>query len=141
MAKTYSPKKVVVTVKGIPLGGYTDGTFVEVDYTSDAFTIVTGADGESTFVENADVSGTITITLKASSDSNDILSSLHNQDRADLSGVFPVFIKDTTGRDTFVAAEGRIMKMATGTKSNDLDDRTWVIGCLKIDSFVGGTNS
>jgi hypothetical protein len=140
MAKTYSPKRVAVSVAGIPVTGFADGTFISADYTNDAFTIVTGADGESTFVENADQSGTIEITLKESSDSNDVFSALHATDRADLNGIVPIFIKDTNGRDTFLAAEARIMKQATGEKGNDLSDRTWVFGCLKLEMFAGGNN-
>ena len=60
---TYSPKDVLVVVGVVPITGYADGSFVEVDYNEEAYKLVIGADGEATRVKNANESGKITIKL------------------------------------------------------------------------------
>ena len=51
---TYDPKRVIITFGGTPIGGYADGTFVDIAASSEAFTRKVGADGEVTRSKSAD---------------------------------------------------------------------------------------
>ena len=138
---TYAPKKVVVTIAGVDMTGYADGTFVEVEHTSDRFTTAVGADGEVTRVASSDNSGTITLTLQQSSSSNDILSALAEADRTSLSGKFPIQVKDTNGASIHVASTAWFQKVAPAAFAGDISDRAWVIACADLESLPGGNNS
>ena len=72
--RTYDPKQVVISIGGVPISGYADGTFLLIDRDENAFTKVTGADGTSTRVKSNNRAGSMTLTLKQSSPSNDVLS-------------------------------------------------------------------
>lgn len=40
--RTYDPKQVIITVGGIPMSGFADGTFLTVDRDDDQWAKVTG---------------------------------------------------------------------------------------------------
>ncbi len=135
---TYSSEEVVVTAGGTDLRGYGDTDFVNIEYNEDSVRPIEGADNEVTWSVNASTLATVTITLMASSPSNDVLSALHITDRATKVGTFPVFVKDTLGRDLFISSAARIVKFPAVTKSKDVGTREWVLSCADCQLFVGG---
>lgn len=138
MATTYSSKEVSILAGVAEIKGYGDGDFVSIEMMEDAFTEISGADGEVTWSENPSTLATVTITLMASSASNDALSTLHITDRATRAGTFPLFIKDNSGRDLFVSDAARIKKFANITKGKEVGTREWTITCANSQFFVGG---
>ena len=138
MATTYSSKEVSILAGSAEIKGYGDGDFVSVEMVEDAFTPISGADGEVTWSMNPSTLSTVTITLMASSASNDALSILHTTDRATGLATFPLFIKDNSGRDLFTSDAARIIKMATVTKGKEVGTREWTISCANSQMFVGG---
>jgi hypothetical protein len=66
---TYDPKKVIITLGGVPIGGYADG-FVQIDPNSETWTKKVGADGEVARALSNDNTHTIQITLMQTSLSN-----------------------------------------------------------------------
>jgi hypothetical protein len=137
MAKTYNPKNHAVTVMGYPMSGFGD-TFISVAYNADAFTTVIGADGEVSRVQSSDMSGEITLTLKQTSASNDVLSDLAIADRLLGLTTGPVFIKDIGGTTVVMASEAWIKKMPDLELGKDGSEREWVLSCGNIQMFVGG---
>lgn len=69
MANSYDPKKVNVIVNGVFIVGFMDGTFVNAEKNADNITPHIGAQGDVTYSENANQTGTITLTLKQDSTS------------------------------------------------------------------------
>lgn len=136
--KTYSPKDVSVIVAGTIISGFAEDTFVSIERDSDAFTKVVGADGEVSRTASADLSGTITITLLATSASNDILSALAIADQLTLSGEFPVLIKDEFGNSIHTAPSAWIMKQAAKEYGAEIGETEWVLQCSELIEFVGG---
>jgi hypothetical protein len=67
VAQTYDPKKVSVIVDGVIVTGYMDGSFVKCAKNADNVLPHIGADGGVTYTENADNTGTITLTIKQNS--------------------------------------------------------------------------
>jgi len=138
--RTYDPKAVSISANGIPIGGFADGTFVEIERSEDMFTKVVGADGETSRSKTNDRSGMITITLAQTSLSNDILSGLAYLDEVSNTGVFPVLVKDNEGNAIFFSEQAWIKKVAPASFSKGIENREWVIECADLDPFPGGTS-
>lgn len=136
--KTYDPSDVLGTLAGIIFSGYADGTFLSVDKAEDTFSTSIGATGFPTRVRNRNESGTVTITLQASSRINDQLSLLHNLDLLSNAGKGPLLIKDAEGTTLVAAEDAWIKKIPTVEYAKDMPVRVWVIDCPKLVMFVGG---
>lgn len=140
-AKTYSPKKVSVTIAGLIATGYAEGTFIQIERAADTFTKVVGSDGEVGRVHSADHSGKITLTLQQTSEFNDVLSALQQADELTLSGKFPIAVKDNNGTSLYVSGDAWIMKPANSEYSNTMSTREWVIEFADYETFFAGGNS
>jgi len=135
---TIDPAMVVTTVgKGI-VGGFADGTFINVEYTADFFSKVTGSDGLTTRIKQNDFSGTITLTLKQSSLSNDFLMSLVILDRQANAGIVPVSIKDLLGTTKMVTGFAWVRKPPASVYSKNVENREWILDCATLRMYVGG---
>jgi hypothetical protein len=136
---TYNSKQVSILVNlSTEIKNYGDGDFVSIEMVEDAFTPISSSDGHTTWSMNPSTLATVTITLMASSPSNDALSALHIADRVTGLGVFPLTVKDNSGRDLFASDAARIIKMATITKGKEIGTREWTISCANSTMFVGG---
>ncbi len=137
---TYSPEDVSLSIGGSLINGFSEGTFITVEREEDAFTKVVGSDGIVTRSKNANKSGTVTLTLKGSSPSNDILSALASKDEIDGSGVSAVIVKDNSGT-TVCAGKGWIRKKAAAEFAKEISDREWTFDIGKLEHFVGGNTA
>lgn len=137
--RDYDAKKVSVIIGVQALGGFADGTFVEVDADEDAYTKKVGADGEVTRSKSNNYAGKITVTLDQTSPSNAYLSGLAVADRINGLGVVPVLIKDNNSGTTLFASEaGWVMKVPKAGYGKKSEDRAWVIDCAQLVEFIGG---
>lgn len=141
MTKTYDPKKVIVIFGGSEIHGFSDDSIVEIEGKGDGITSVTGCDGEVTRNIDPNRQYTVTINLKQSSDSNDVLSAAYDYDRATGNGMKPLAIKDLTGRTKFFAEKAWVTKHPTNAKGKESDTNEWVLETGPVDDyFVGGNN-
>jgi hypothetical protein len=138
MVKTYDPGRVVISFAGRLIGGYADGTFVAAERSEAAFGLVIGAGGEGCRVRSRNKSGKVTITLMASSLSNDVLSAIAAADELLGTGQGPLFIKDLNGTTLVAAASAWIEKMPNIEHGKELANREWVIACEAIELYAGG---
>jgi hypothetical protein len=139
--KTYDPKKIVVIVGGAIITGFADGAFVRVERNNDTFSIASGSDGEVTRVKSNDKTGRITLTLQASSDSNDILSGFTALDELANAGVVPVLIKDVLGTSLATAARAWVVKPPAAEFGKEVGTREWVLETDELVWFVGGNSA
>jgi Protein of unknown function (DUF3277) len=137
--KTYSPEKVIVNVAGTNIHGFAEDSIVSVVRNVDAFSTKVGADGEVGRSHNPDRTGTITITLKSDSDSNDFLSALAIADDVSLAGVFPILVEDANGTSLHSCDAAWIQKSADAEYNREMSEREWVIYCSQLNHFVGGS--
>lgn len=137
---SYDPKQVNVIVGGAPIGGYADGNFVEITFEEEQFKKVTGADGLTSRAKTNNHSGSISITLQATSSSNDVLSLLWNADRRTNGGVVPILVKDSSGRTLAAAAHAWIKKLPDVAFGKEISERTWEFDCAELEIFVGGNS-
>ena len=135
--RTYDPSQVIVTVNSIPISGFTEGTFVEIAREEQSFTKVVGADGLVTRAKTNNYSGSLTITLKQSSPSNDVLSGLITLDELTNAGIFTVLVKDLSGNSVYFSAQAWIRQWPTSTFAREVTDREWILDLANINLFVG----
>lgn len=135
---TYDPKSVIITIGGVPISGYADGTFLEIVADTQQFTKVIGADGYTTRVKSNNYGALATLTISQSSPSNDVLSGFLALDRASNAGIVPVLIKDLSGSTIFFAGTGWIRQFPDVTFGNEINNRAWQIDLAEADIFVGG---
>lgn len=138
-AKVYNPKEVTIIFGPVIVTGFADGTFLSVDFNEDAFTLQVGTDGEGTRSKSNNDSATIAFTLMQSSDSNDLLSALHNIDKNTPSGdgIVPLLIKDLQGSSLYTAETAWIRKAPTSEFAREAGPREWTIETDKLVAFVG----
>lgn len=138
MAKTYNPKRYVISFGGHTLTGFADGTFVSVQKAADDFTKVVGADGEVARSASADESATVTLTLLQTSRSNDVLSAFRREDKLTNLGKKPLLIKDLNGTTVASAAEAWIARGPNIENAKEISPRVWVIDCSHLFEHIGG---
>lgn len=136
--RTFDPKSVIVTIGGVPMSGYADGTFLEITADNQQWTKVIGADGFTTRVKSNDYGGVMTLTLSQSSPSNDVLSALLNVDKLSNAGVVPILIKDLSGTTVMFSASGWIQQFPDVTFGNEINNRAWILDLADMDILVGG---
>lgn len=141
-ARTYNSSRVLVVVGGIPLTGLAEDTFVEITPAAARVTASVGADGEIARSINPNRMHTVTITLQATSASNDALSGLAFVDEStDGGGVFPILIQDLSGRTMFAASQAWISSLPSITFGAEAGEREWTITTGRPSAFMIGGNS
>lgn len=139
--RTFDPKGVLASFANIPISGYADGTFIEVERAEDAYMLTIGAWGEGARARNYNRSGTITFTLLQTSPINDLLSAAALKDELTGAGIGALFIKDIGGATLVSADNAWIKKVPTVSVGKEVETREWVIECESMNIFVGGTNN
>ena len=138
---TYDPAKVTINFGGVPISGYTDGEFATVSSTSDQWTTQVGADGEVSRSKSNDYTDEITLTLKASSQSNLYMSTVFEADRTANTGKLPFSIIDLSGTTLLGWDSAWIAKVADVGFSKENGERAWTIRTgQRIVSVIGGNN-
>ncbi len=136
--RTYAPKRVQVIYGADILTGFMDGTFIEVDKTSDDFTPHVGADGEGARVQSADESGSVTLTLMQTSASNDLLQAARDADKQTSQGTKSLMVKDGSGTTLILAPEAWIRKLPKVGMAGEKGSRVWVFDSTDLQVKVGG---
>jgi hypothetical protein len=137
--RTYDPSQVVVSVNGIPVSGFADGTGVKVSRSNNLYEKVNGMDGHTSRSKSMDRSGEISITLAQTSPSNTVFSTLAMLDETSNAGVCIVAITDLSGSSQYATASAWIRKPADAEFGKTISNREWVFECVALSMFSGGT--
>jgi len=132
--KVWSPAKTNVNWGGtFTFKGFAEGTFITSSRNTDNTRQVVGAHGDVALTLNADRTGTVTVTLLQTSETNRILASIQAaQDetgelyRADLT------ISDQSGSNLVDAQACHIMTTPENALSDDQTSKTWVFYSEKL---------
>lgn len=138
MLATYDPKQVDFSFGPVIVTGYADGSFLTAARDNPMFTSGTGSDGSGYRAKSNDTSGTVTCTLLQVSPSNDELSTIALADESAGEGVFPLFVKDGSGRTLCEADAAWIEKFPDATFERDQSNRVWVFKTTNLRIFIGG---
>lgn len=135
---TYDPSLNVFSFAGLNITGYAPATYISVERNEDAFTLVVGASGEATRSHNRNRSGTVTLTLMASSQSNDALTAIALADEIGGTGVSVLFLKEANGTTLVSASNAWVKKMPVVDRAKEAGTVEWVFECEDLNIFVGG---
>ena len=127
LVMTYDPKKVILTLGGVPIGGYTDGTFVNVEGDADTWTRKVGADGEVNRALSNNHTHTITITLLQTSLTNKYMKTVYNADRKTGLGMLPFTFTDLNDGETKFWPQAWVSKEPAKGRAKETTDTEWVI--------------
>ena len=129
-----------MVLSGIPISGLADGTFVSVVFNEDAYALTIGSDGEGTRSKTNNRSGRVTFTLMQSSESNDLLSALHNLDlnTPNGDGIGPLLVKDNSGRTLVTAASAWVVKHPDAEFGREAATREWIVETEELLAQHGG---
>jgi hypothetical protein len=137
---TYDPKKVLVSLGGLNIHGFSEDSIITISPMGDGITSVVGCDGQVVRTLSPDRRHEVTIPLQQSSSSNDELSIIHARDRSKGDGILPLLVKDLSGRTTFFASQAWITKHPEVNRTNDASggNTEWVLNTADGTLFVGG---
>lgn len=103
---SYDPKKTSLILDGTFIVGFMDGTFISVEKNEDNVIPHVGAQGDVTYTENADGTGTITFTVKQNSSSLPTIQSISKEKR----NIAVQVIDSNTGNFKAGGTECRILR-------------------------------
>jgi hypothetical protein len=132
MIKTYAPGQTILSIGGNLISGFMDGTFITVEREVDAYTKVTGADGEVSRTRNANRSGSLTMTLKQTSNSNYVMGGIAALDETADGGIVDVLIQDNLGNVSF-AGQGWVRKQPNQELAAEQTGREWIMDLSRVD--------
>ena len=136
--KTYDAAKVQVTWAGLILTGFAPDTFLSVERNVEGFTLQKGASGEGARSKSNDKSGKVTLTLLATSQSNDFLMAIAAADELTGAGVVPLFIKEQDGTTLVASQNSWVQKLPKVERGKESGSVEWVIECDDLEIAIGG---
>lgn len=123
----YSPDEVNCLAFGIPLSGFSDGTFIKVTKDRLPYTTSETADGVITRLYTNSQTYSIELSFHRGSTSNDVLTKLWQLDEITQRAKFPLLIKDLSGTDIFFSTNTWIEGIPSVAQSTTFDSRTWIL--------------
>ena len=141
--KKYDPKEVIFTWRGIALNdGIVDGTFIIAARTSRNASMNVGSDGKATMVINNDRTGTVTLVLRAGSNTNNTLSDINGIDESGLGqkSVGMLQVQDFSGNTLMTDEEAFIDGPPDVEFANEEGENTWTFMCPDLTIFAGSSN-
>lgn len=136
--KTYAASEVSVIFGPVIMSGFAEDAVVTVEYNEDLFTLQMGADGHGTRSKTSNRSARVTVSLGQTSMANDLLSAIAQLDAQSNEGIFPLMIKDGSGRSLHTAATAWIVRSPTAAYAREAGAREWIFETDRLESFVGG---
>ena len=127
LVMSYDPKKVILTLGGVPIGGYADGTFVQIDPNGDTWTKKVGADGEVNRAKSNDNTATVQITLMQTSLSNAYLRQVEKADRLTGLGMLPLSFTDLNTMETKFWPQAWVSVTPSIGRAKETTDTQWTL--------------
>ncbi len=143
----YSPKRVTGSfqpnVPNAPLIrflGYMDGEFIECEFNSDSVTHHVGADGNVTYVLNADKTAKLMLRIVQGSETNDLLSQFVPDARRGYMPTGVISFQDLDGNSVVHDANSVIVKMTPIKFGKEIVAREWHFTLADAEIVAGGSN-
>lgn len=130
MADSYDPKMVHLMADGHRTVGFSEGTMISGSRNNDKQSLHVGSKGEGTFVENADKSGTVEITLKHNSPSLSYYNRLFKTGRK-----FALSAIDYRDGSRMGGSQAKVASMGNYERADNVSDKTIKIVVADYDEF------
>ena len=137
-AKTYDFKQVACILGTRQITGFAEGDSISVEYESNLFNTVVGADGEATRAKANNRSAKITLRMLKTSLGNDILNEYYQADLLSNGGTFPFMLKDNNGSELHAAEQCWVEKEPSTPFGQDAPIREWTLRTSFLVSTFGG---
>jgi hypothetical protein len=138
MPVTYDPKDVAIILDSHIVGGYAEGTFIEIEPLGAGSKPVVGTDGEVTRSTSVDRSHVVTLTLMQTSDSHQILNDYMHADQRDGSGIFSLSVRDPAANASHYAYKAWVGNPPKYKYGAVAEEFTWTIYCESIETDQQG---
>lgn len=142
MAEFYDPNQVQVSLGGVLLEGFAEGSMIEVEPSAEDYATVVGTKGNVGVARIYNSLATVKLRFLQTSNANDQLSTLRNSSRAaTATGFASAFsMRDASGT-TKIQGTAFIQKRPTTTMSNTVEAREWTLTLIESSAFIGGNTS
>lgn len=137
--RTYDPSQIIVTWGAIIMTGFAEGTFITIARNGDLFEKSRGADGSVDRINKNANDFSVTLTLKQTSISNDLISTQMTIDITTNVGALPLTVKDLNGLELFFAAKAWVGKDPDDDYGDALGNREWRFDTGPAAKFTGGS--
>ncbi len=145
---TFAPNDVTIVVSQESSGlswimsGFMEDKIISIERNAETYTLYTGADNTNTRIFNANTSAKLTVALAQTSETNDVLTRLYQEDAdsRDSSGIFSISVVDNSGRSSYFSEEAYIAVVPNAEYGNSMQAREWVIHATRMDAVVGGNS-
>ncbi len=142
MIATYSPQLSILVFGGHKIGGFADGSMIEVERSEDAYSMNVGAKGDVARVHSLNRTGMITVHLQQSSPSNDFLSAIALLDDPESGGapgrgVRSILYQELNGTTIANAASAWIKKIPKIDRAKEFSGVDWIFECAFLRKHVG----
>lgn len=129
MASTYDINDYDLIVAKNRISGFGEGSAIEIEYDTEAFTDRVGVDGEVVRSRQHDRRATATVTLVQSSASNEFLDVLLQNSRisGNGAGIFSFSLRHRTSGESHMSAQAWIMSEPSHTIAGESADVEWQI--------------
>ena len=140
--KIYDSDQITLIAVGVLINsGYADGEFCKLEMADDSFKSYVCTDGQVIWSKTNNNLAKLTITLSQSSDSNAMLSAIHELDKKTPggTGVAPFLIRDRQGTSMHQGRFSRITKAPDVMYDRDPTPREWQFAVI-LDVRLDGGN-
>lgn len=134
----YAPSDVTISFLDLIIGGYAEGTFIEIEMNEDGFLSYVGSTGEVCHTRNHNRTAKITLTLMQTAPTNDALSAIAAADHAVGVSYGPFSAVDANGETLCFAAECRISKFPKFERGKEAGTVVWEFMAANMEIFLGG---
>lgn len=140
MAKTYNAKEVYITFGPIVITEPAPGSFVTITRDEQSFTKQVGAYGDGVRSKSNNKGGTVTVTLLQTASVNEALSAIAKLDEVSSEGVYPLMVKDASGKTLVESPGAWIQKLPDVEFAVEAGTREWVFDTDQLEMLVGGNS-
>lgn len=133
----YDPKNVKLVFGPVLVEGFAEGSFVNVEYNADFFTLQVGSDGESSRSKSNNNSARLTVQLMPGAAANIGLGAALAADKAIGAGVFPLALTDLSTGSTFIAENAWVVRDPGYDYQTEAQPREWVFETDNLQSVYG----
>ena len=136
LVATFDPSAGNLSVNGLPIGGFADGTFLVIAREGPLYTIQRGADGEISRSKNVADDATARVSLHQTSQANKIFSTMAQLDRLTGKGI-GAFLW-TEGDNVVASIECWVEELPSIEYAKEAGPREWILRLAKAEIVLGG---
>jgi hypothetical protein len=130
---TYSFRRIMLSIAGVPVVGFGEGDALTVEYDADLFTDKCGAGGSVVRGQLQDNRATIKIKLMQTSPAITAIEGLLRSDQLTGKGAFPVSLVDLNSGTTHASPTSWMKKRPNRTFGTDPSELEYEIRCANLE--------